>query len=119
MHVYLVMPTCTHLIEHDIDVGDSKHIKQKFYCVHPKYLDLEVKCMLENKIAEPSCSSWASPCLLVPKSDNTPRFCSDFGKVINVTKPDCFPLPCVEDCIDQVGSAKFVRKFDLLKGFII
>lgn len=24
--------------------------------------------------------------------------------------------PCMEDCIDQVGSATFVSKFDLLKG---
>lgn len=113
-------PTRTHLIEHDIDVGDSKPIKQKFYRLHPekrKFLDAEVKFMLENDMAEPSCSSWASPCLLVPKSDNTPRFCSDFRKVNSVTKPDCFPLPRVEDCVDQVGSAKFVSKFDLLKGY--
>lgn len=113
-------PTCMHLTEHDIDVGDSKPIKQKFYRVHPekrKYLDAEVKYMLENDMAEPSCSSWASPCLFVPKSDNTPRFCSDFRKVNSVTKPYCFPLPRVEDCIDQVGSAQFVSKFDLLKGY--
>lgn len=57
------------------------------------------------------------PCLLVPKSSNTPRFCTDFRKVNNVTKPDCFPLPHFEDCIDQVGSARFVIKFDLLKGY--
>ena len=102
-----------HLHEHDIDVGDSKP-------VHPekrKCLDAEVQYMLKNNIAEPSCSSWASPCLLVPKSDKTPRFCSDFRKVNSITKPDCFPLPRVEDCIDQVGSAKFVSKFDLLKGY--
>ena len=73
--------------------------------------------MLGSGIAQPSCPSWASPCLLVPKSNNTPRFCSDFRKVNNVTKPDSFPLPRMEDCIDQVGSAKFVSKFDLLKGY--
>ncbi|KAM8771398.1 retrovirus-related Pol polyprotein from transposon 297 [Acanthopagrus schlegelii] len=73
--------------------------------------------MLDNGIAQPSSSSWASPCLLVPKSDNTPRFCSDFRKVNHVTKPDSFPLPRMEDCIDQVGSAKYVSKFDLLKGY--
>ena len=73
--------------------------------------------MLENGIAEPCSSSWSSPCLLVPKSDNTPRFCSDFRKVNNVTKPDSFPLPRMDDCVDQVGSAQFVSKFDLLKGY--
>ena len=73
--------------------------------------------MLTNGIAEPCASSWSSPCILVPKPDNTFRFCSDFRKVNNVTKPDSFPLPRMEDCIDQVGSAKFVSKFDLLKGY--
>lgn len=52
--------------------------------------------------------SWTSPCLLVPKSDNTPGFCSNFHKVNCVTKSDCFPFPRIEDCIDQVGKAKFV-----------
>ncbi|TWW65065.1 Retrovirus-related Pol polyprotein from transposon 17.6 [Takifugu flavidus] len=45
------------------------------------------------------------------------RPCTDFRKVNGVTKPDVFPLPQMEDCIDQVGSAKYVSKFDLLKGY--
>lgn len=31
--------------------------------------------------------------------------------------PDAYPLPRVEDCVDRVGSAQFVSKFDLLKGY--
>lgn len=34
-----------------------------------------------------------------------------------MTKPDCFPLPRTDDCIDRVGPAKFVSKLDLLKGY--
>lgn len=30
-----------------------------------------------------------------------------------VTKPDAFPLHRIEDCVDQVGTAKFISKFDL------
>lgn len=113
-------PGRTCLLEHDIEVGDTKPIKQRFYRVNfekRRYLDAEVKYMLENGIAKPSNSSWASPCILVPKSDNTPRFCSDFRKLNAVTKPDSFPLPRMDDCVDQVGAAKFVSKFDLLKGY--
>lgn len=73
--------------------------------------------MLGNNIAVPSSSSWASPCLLVEKSDKSPRCCTDFRKVNAVTRPDLFPLPRVEDCIDQIGAAKYVSKFDLLKGY--
>lgn len=38
-------------------------------------------------------------------------------KVNGVTKPDCYPLPRVEDCVDHVGSARYVTKLDLLKGY--
>ena len=72
--------------------------------------------LLNNGLARQS-SSWASPCLLVNKSDGTYRFCTDYRKLNRVTKVDSFPLPRMEDCVDQVGSAKFVSKFDLLKGY--
>uniref|UniRef100_A0A3B3XS13 ribonuclease H n=1 Tax=Poecilia mexicana TaxID=48701 RepID=A0A3B3XS13_9TELE len=114
------VPSCTHLIEHDIEVGDVQPIKQQFYRVNPdkrKHLDAEVDYMLKNGIAQASCSSWSSPCLLVPKSDKTYRFCSDFRKVNSITKPDSYPLPRMDDCIDQIGNAKFISKIDLLKGY--
>lgn len=72
--------------------------------------------MLQHGIAEMSAGSWSSPCLLVEKSDHTPRFCTDFRKVNKVTKPDCSLLPRLDDCIDRVGSAVFVSKLNLLKG---
>ncbi len=55
--------------------------------------------------------------MLTPKSDGTPRFCTDFRKVNAVTISDSFPLPCMEDCIDSIGSAVFITKLDLLKGY--
>uniref|UniRef100_A0A674E7Q6 Gypsy retrotransposon integrase-like protein 1 n=1 Tax=Salmo trutta TaxID=8032 RepID=A0A674E7Q6_SALTR len=114
------IPTRTNLIEHDIDIGDADPIRQRFYRVSAeklRCLDAEVRYMLESKIAEPSFSSWASPCILVSKPDGTNRFCTDYRKVNAVTKPDSFPLPRMEDCVDKVGAAKFVSKFDLLKGY--
>lgn len=35
----------------------------------------------------------------------------------SVTKTDPYPIPRIEDCIDKIGNAKFVSKFDLLKGY--
>lgn len=77
-------PSCTNLIEHDIDVGDSSPICQSYYRVSAnkkKQLDDEIEYMLKNNIAEPSFSSWASPSLLVNKSDGLFRFCTDYRKV--------------------------------------
>ena len=102
-------PTQTHLLEHDIDVGESLPLRQRFYRVSQqkkKHIDKEVAYLLENGLAEPSSSAWASPCLLVGKPDGTSRFCTDYRKLNAVTKPDSFPLPRIEDCVDQVGASK-------------
>lgn len=84
-------PSCTHVLEHDIEVGEAKLIKQHFYRVSAKkcvLLDAEIGYMLSNGIAEPSSSAWASPC----QPDKTQRFCTDYRKVNSVTKPD--PIHC-------------------------
>lgn len=77
----------------------------------------EVDFLLENHLADPSISPWASPCLLIPKSEGTNRFCTDYRKVIKVTVPDSHPLPLIEDLLDSVGNSKFITKIDLQKGY--
>ena len=56
------VPTRTHLMEHNIDVGDSQSIRQRFYRVSEEkrmVMEKEIEYMLDNHIAEPSLSSWA------------------------------------------------------------
>lgn len=114
------VPHRTMVIEHDIDVGATCPIKQHPYRTNPHkrlLLQNEVNFMLKNGIAESSNSPWSSPCLLVPKSDGFMRFCTDFRRVNAITKPDSYPLPRIDDCVDRLGSAVFVSKIDLLKGY--
>ena len=118
--VFPDVPSKTNLIEHDVDVGDSAPIKQHPYRLSPmkkELLDKEVQYMLKNDIIEESQSNWSSPCILVPKHDGGFRFCTDFRKVNDKTKSDSFPKPRIADCIDQIGNAKFVSTFDMLKGY--
>lgn len=85
------VPTCTSVLRHDIDVGDASPIRQHVYRCSPakrEAMRTEVEYLVENGFAKPSCSPWSSPCVMVPKSDDTPRFCSDFRKVNAVTKTD-------------------------------
>ncbi|XP_042559700.1 uncharacterized protein LOC116219171 [Clupea harengus] len=114
------VPSCTTVVEHDIDVGSAMPIKQHPYRVNPTkraILGQEVDYLLKHDLAEPSFSPWSSPCILVGKPDGTYRFCTDYRKLNSVTKPDCFPLPRVDDCVDRVGAARYVSKFNLLKGY--
>ena len=103
-----------------MDVGDTAPVKQHPYGLNTskqQYLKKETKYLLENDLIEPSSNSWSCPCLLVPKADRGYQMCTDYIKVNNVTKTDTFPIPRLDDCINQVGKAKYVTKFDLIKGF--
>lgn len=114
------VPRGTTILAHDINVGDSLPIKQHAYrCSVGKReaLKSEVDYLLRNGFAVPSSSPWSSPCVLVPKADGTFRFCTDFRKINSVTVPDAFPLPRIDDCIDNIGAAKYITKLDLLKGY--
>jgi hypothetical protein len=113
-------PGLTTAAVHDVDVGDARPVKQHAYRVNPikrEKLQAEVQYMLKNELVSGSQSPWSSPCILVPKSDNSMRFCTDFRKVNSVTKTDSYPIPRMDDCIDKVGNAKYVSKFDLMKGY--
>lgn len=115
------VPSTTNMIVHDVDVGDAKPVKQRAYRANPdkqSAIDKEIKYMLDNGILEPSSSPWSSPCIVICKPDGVSyRFCTDYRKVNELTVTDSYPLPRIEDCIDQIGKCKYVTKFDLLKGY--
>ena len=114
------VPGKTVLAFHDVDTGNGLLVKQHPYRINPvklMYMRSEIEYMLQNGIIEPSQSQWSSPCVLVPKSDSTYRFCTDFRKVNSVTKTDSYPIPRIDDCIDRIGHFRYVSKFDLLKGY--
>lgn len=73
--------------------------------------------MLENNIIEPSASPWSSPVVIVPKSDGSARFCTDFRKVNAITKGDSQPIPLLSTCINEIGDAKFLTTIDMMKGY--
>ena len=65
-HLFPDIPTRTDKIYHDDIVEDSKPIKQHPYRMNPlkqKYLQDEVKYLLENDFIEPSQSNYSSPCI--------------------------------------------------------
>ena len=119
-HLFPDIPSRTDKVYHDVDVGDSQPVKQHPYRLNPikeQYLQKEIQFLLQHDFIEPSKSPWSSPCILIPKADGSYRMCTDYRKVNILTKSDTFPIPRVDDCIDKIGNATFVTKFDLLKGF--
>ena len=57
------------------------------------------------------------PSILAAKPDGSNIFVTDFRIVNSVTKPDSFPIPRLLNCINKIGSAKYISVFDCLKGY--
>ncbi|MEO0683466.1 MAG: reverse transcriptase domain-containing protein [Cyanobacteria bacterium J06649_11] len=110
----------TPLVKHIIHTGDAAAIRQKPYRVSPKQrqmIDKELDKMIEKGLVRKSTSPWASPVVLVPKSNGQTRMCFDYRAVNKVTVTDSHPLPRIDDLLDNLKDAKYFSKIDLKSGF--
>jgi hypothetical protein len=73
--------------------------------------------MLENNIIEKVDSAWAFPVVLARKPDGSWRFCVDYSKLNDLVVKDSYPLPNIEELVDQLREAKFMSVVDLASGF--
>ena len=110
----------TSLVLHKVDTSDHPPIKQpprRHPISQREVVSVLVDDMTKKGIIQPSTSAWASPIVLVPKRDNTLRFCVDYRKVNAITKKDVYPLPCIDDILDTLGKSKYFSTLDLASGF--
>ena len=110
----------TKLVQHTIDTGSARPIKQRPYRIplwKREQAEQEIKEMRENKIIEPSYGPWCSPIVMVAKKDGSIRFCCDYRKLNEVTVKDSQPLPRIDDTFDALSGSQWYSTVDMRQGF--
>lgn len=109
----------------NIDTGNAQPISSRPYRVseiQKFYIRKYVDEMLKARVVSPSNSPWASPVVLARKKGDPPghpgsRFCVDYRKLHGVVKKINYPLPLIEDVIDNLRGAKYFTVADLCAGY--
>ena len=78
-----------------------------------------VQSMLQNNIIQPSVMlvCGLDPVVLVKKKDGTLRFCIDYRHLNCITRKDIFPMPRIDDMLEQLKEKKVFTTLDAKSGY--
>jgi hypothetical protein len=80
-------------------------------------LKKQLKELSDKGYIRPSASPWGSPVLFMKKKDGSKRMCIDYQNLNAVTVKNNYPLPRIDDLLDQLKDAKFFSKIDIRSGY--
>ena len=80
-------------------------------------LKKQLEELLEKQFIRLSVSPWGALVLLVKKKDGSMRLCVDYRQLNNVTIKNRYPLPRIDDLMDQLVGAEAFCKIDLRSGY--
>nr|KYP59232.1 Transposon Ty3-G Gag-Pol polyprotein [Cajanus cajan] len=90
------------------------------YRMSPKELaelKKQIEELQEKQFNRPSVSPWGAHILLAKKKDGSMRLCVDYRQLNKVTIKNKYPLPRIDDLMDQLVGACVFSKIDLRLGY--
>lgn len=117
--------TCINGAEHTINTIDDKPIFTKSYRYPHHFkgdVEAQVKEMLADGIIQHSTSPFNSPVWVVPKKMDASgkrkvRVVIDFRKLNDKTVEDKYPIPQIDEILDNLGKSAYFTTLDMKSGF--
>jgi hypothetical protein len=108
-------------VDHKIEiVPGSKPPSRPTYKLSLSEME-ELKRQLEDLVThqfiQPSQSPYGAPVLFVKKKDGDLRMCVDYRALNKQTVRNTYPLPRIDELMDQLHGAKHFTKIDLRSGY--
>ncbi|GFW58195.1 retrovirus-related Pol polyprotein from transposon 297 [Trichonephila clavipes] len=110
----------TNILEHHINTGNSPPISVPPYRMSPVkkgILRKEIEVLLKKDIIEECESPYGVPVVLIPKPNNQFRLGIDYRKLNEVTVPDTYPLPRMDDLLQEAKHTAYISTIDLKSGY--
>ena len=82
-----------------------------------KEIEEQVEYLLKRGLITESSSPFGAPVLFVPKPNSTLRMCINYRGLNKLTKKNSYPMPRVDDLLDQLRRARLFSAIDLMQGY--
>ena len=79
-------------------------------------LKKQLKELLEKGFIRPCVSPWGAPVMFIKKKDGSLRLCVDYRQLNKLTIKNKYPLPKIDDLLDQLIGASIFSKIDIRTG---
>ena len=106
--------------QHEIDTGEAVPIAKRPYRTSNddwEWLEGQVEEWLAQGLIEKSNSAWCTPHVIVKKKGGDRRAAFDFRGINKVTKDDRYPMPRVDEILDEMSKSRIFTSMDMMWGY--
>ena len=107
-------------VAHSVELTDEKPVWKPQFRLSPKEkeaLHEQTKVMLSKGLIRPAKSPYSAPVLFVKKNDGSLRMVIDYRALNKKTVKDRYPVPRINELVDDLGKLNYFSKMDLSGGF--